>query len=320
MTRVLIGFDGSAAARASIVAAAALFPDAETLVATVRTSPPTLEAGALARIALPDAVIREGIERMRAENESQAQETAAEGAAAFASAAEIEATSLILTGLSPWRTLRDEALARGADVLVCGTRGEGAVDRVLLGSTASSLVHHLQLPTLIVPAGARDLTGPVLAGFDGSDGAREALRFAATHLAARHIIVSHAWRSPVRHSVRGQTLAHSGIDTFEDFAATMDQIWREVAEEIADDGAAFGRELGLTADPLVPESGRGEWQALLKAAETSRAAVLLVGSRGRGAVASTILGSVASALVHAAAVPVLMVGGLRPSRAPDSSE
>ena len=227
---------------------------------------------------------------------------------------------MILTGSSTRRTLRDEALARGADVVVCGTRGEGAVDRVLLGSTASSLVHHLQLPTLIVPAGARDLTGPVLDGFDGSDGAREALRFAATHLAARHIIVSHAWRSPVRHSVRGQTLAHSGVDTFEDFAATMDQIWREVAEEIADDGAAFGRELGLAADPLVPESGRGEWQALLKAAETSRAAVLLVGSRGRGAVASTILGSVASALVHAAAMPVLMAGGLRPSRAPDSSE
>ena len=41
---------------------------------TVRTPPPTLEAGALARIALPDAVIREGIERMRAENESQAQD------------------------------------------------------------------------------------------------------------------------------------------------------------------------------------------------------------------------------------------------------
>ena len=316
MTRVLIGFDGSEAARASIVAAAALFPDAETLVATVRTPPPTMEAGALARIALPDDVIREGIERMRAENECQARETAAEGAAAFTSAAGIESTPVVLTGLSTWRALRDDALARGADVLVCGTRGEGAVDRVLLGSTASSLVHHLELPTLVVPAGERDLSGPVLAGFDGSDGAREALRFAATHLAARHIIVSHTWRSPVRHSIRGQTLAHSGVDTFEDFAATMDQIWREVAEEIADDGAAFGRALGLSADASVRESGRRDWQALLKTAETSRAAVLLVGSRGRGAMASTVLGSVASALVHAAAVPVLVVGGTSPLHVP----
>jgi nucleotide-binding universal stress UspA family protein len=59
-----------------------------------------------------------------------------------------------------------------------------------------------------------------------------------------------------------------------------------VAEEIADDGAAFGRALGLSADASVRESGRRDWQALLKTAETSRAAVLLVGSRGRGATTS----------------------------------
>ena len=34
-----------------------------------------------------------------------------------------------------------------------------------------------------------------------------------------------------------------------------------------------------------------------------------LGSRGRGAVASTVLGSVASGLVHAAALPVLVVPG-----------
>jgi nucleotide-binding universal stress UspA family protein len=35
--------------------------------------------------------------------------------------------------------------------------------------------------------------------------------------------------------------------------------------------------------------------------------VVLVGSRGRGAAAATVLGSVASGLVHAAALPVLVV-------------
>ena len=168
----------------------------------------------------------------------------------------------------------------------------------------------------VVPAGARDLSGPLLAGFDGSEGARGALRFAAAHLPARRIVVATAWRSPIRHSVPGLTLTHSSIDMFEDYAATIDQIWREVAEDIADDGVGYAREQRLTADATTPESGRGDWHALMKAAETSHAAALLVGSRGRGAVASTILGSVASALVHAAAMPVLVVGGVSPLPAP----
>jgi nucleotide-binding universal stress UspA family protein len=42
-------------------------------------------------------------------------------------------------------------------------------------------------------------------------------------------------------------------------------------------------------------------------AESCGAPAILVGSRGRGAMASTVLGSVASALVHVAALPVLVV-------------
>ena len=63
MTRLLIGYDGSDSARAAITAAGAL-------VRPCRghrrdPPPPSLESGALARIALPDAMIREGIQRMR---------------------------------------------------------------------------------------------------------------------------------------------------------------------------------------------------------------------------------------------------------------
>ena len=65
--------------------------------------------------------------------------------------------------------------------------------------------------------------------------------------------------------------------------------------------------LGLVARAAAPESGHGDWQTLLDGAQESGAAAILVGSRGRGAVAATVLGSVASGLVHAAALPVLIV-------------
>src|SRR3954466_1359287 len=121
MTRVLIGYDGSDAARAAIAAAAALFPAADAVIATVQPPPPSVEAAAMARVALPDAVIREGIERMRAQAEERSCGLAAEGAA-LARAAGLQAGRVVLVAVSPWRALGDEA--HGYDVLACGTRGE----------------------------------------------------------------------------------------------------------------------------------------------------------------------------------------------------
>jgi nucleotide-binding universal stress UspA family protein len=266
----------------------------------VHPPPPTLESGALARVALPEAMIREGIERMRADAQAGASAMAAEGAE-LARAAGLDATPSVLPGLSAWRTLRSAAQDAGADAIVCGTSGEGALERVVLGCTASSLLHHADRPLLVGPAGVSGLDGPVVVGYDGSEGARAALRFAAGHLGERALIAAHAWHSPVRHSLRGHALGHSSL------AETADSIWRESAEETAEEGAAYARELGLSANAATPESGHGDWQTLLAGAREAGAAALLVGSRGRGAVAATVLGSVASGLVHAAALPVLVV-------------
>lgn len=306
MTRLLLAYDGSPAADTAIAAAAALFPEAEALLATVQPPPPSLEAAAIARIALPDSMIREGIAKMREDNEREADERVTKGASVGEEHG-LRISTRVVRGYTPWRALRALADEIDVDVVVCGTRGEGPVDRVLLGSTAASLLHHVDRPLLVVPAGATHLTGPVLAGYDASENARTALRFAASHLAGRRVLVAHAWRSPVRHSLRGRALVHSGVDMFQDYAGAIDEIWSEIAMEPADEGAALARELGLEAEAIAPESGAGSSQGLLHAAREAGAAVVLAGSRGRGAAASTILGSVTTGLVTAAELPVLVI-------------
>jgi nucleotide-binding universal stress UspA family protein len=159
----------------------------------------------------------------------------------------------------------------------------------------------------------------LLIGYDGADGAITATGtlFPTAGLRATpkvltglgawrqlQAVVVHAWSSPVRHTLRGDALARSGVETFEDY---VDTIYAEAAHEPAEDVAEYARGLGLIASAVASESGQGGWRTLLAAARESGTAAILVGSRGRGAIASTVLGSVASGLVNAAGLPVLVV-------------
>jgi nucleotide-binding universal stress UspA family protein len=302
--RVLIGYDGSDSSRAAVAAAGALFPGAETTVVNVHPKPPAPETGAMARIALPSDVIRTGAEELAQQTRERASALAQEGAS-DATQAELRATGTTAAGDRPWRVLLE--LARDADVLVCGTHGRGVIGRTVLGSTASSLVHHARVPLLVVPADAARFDGAIMLGWDDSDGARAALAFAAAHLRDRELIVAHGWRSPVRHTLRGSAMRDSPVTLLHDYAEGLDEVFRGVAEDTAERGAEAARELGLHAQPRAAEARGGDWHALLQGARETGAVAVLVGTRGRGAVTATVLGSVASGLVHAAALPVLVV-------------
>ena len=72
-----------------------------------------------------------------------------------------------------------------------------------------------------------------------------------------------------------------------------------------------GRAHRRRAGPGRPRRGgtraRERWRTLLDAAHDHRAAAVVLGSRGRSAFASNVLGSVSRALVHHAPAPVLVV-------------
>ena len=86
MTRLLLAYDGSAAASEAIAVAAALFPGAEAVIATVEPPVPTVQAAGMARIALSDSMIRDGLAHMRAEHDREAFERVEQGEALAAAA------------------------------------------------------------------------------------------------------------------------------------------------------------------------------------------------------------------------------------------
>ena len=319
MTRVLIAYDASDAARAALAAAAALFPAAETIVVTVHPPSPEPESAGMARVALPESVIREGLENMRSEHEREAQETADAGAAAFAFLAGHDAATAIVPGASAWRALRDEAVRCDADVLVCGTHAKGRLDRWMLGSTASSLVHHLELPLLIVPEGEAELRGAGDGGLRrlrGRSGGvalrRRASRRAADRGRPRLAVADPA--HPARPCPRGLAASACWRSTRRPSTRLRPRSPRTPPPRARRSPASSAWTPRRRRTSPVTASG-----ARCSTARSRReAAALLVGSRGRGAVASTVLGSVASGLVHAAALPVLVVPGGGVENAPQS--
>ena len=305
---LLVAFDGSAAAESAVRAAGGLFGGARAVVVTARRDPITFEQAAeAALVAVPEDVVAGGVKALNETAEREAAETAEAGARA-ARAAGLDAQARIAeAGGSPWRGLKRLADEIDADVIVCGTRGMGAFSRAAVGSTSSGLLHHAGRPVLVVPSGEGDLHGPLVVGYDGSDDARAALAAAGRLFAGREALVVHVWESMIRHSLSGRAIAALPSDEIRGVVGDVDEHFRERAAAVAAEGAALAREHGLDARPELAEAEGAAWRGLLAAAQTASAGAVIAGSRGRGAVAATVLGSVSSGLVHNADVPVLVV-------------
>jgi nucleotide-binding universal stress UspA family protein len=144
--RILIGTDGSDEGTAAVdfVCSSGLFTDAEVGVLGVVDIHPdwwqgfTPGDGALAPSTLlpviddarrhADAVTANAAERLRAS-----------GFVSTSTVREGQAANVIV----------DEAATRNADLIVVGTRGHGLLKRMLLGSTARSVLHHATVSVLI---------------------------------------------------------------------------------------------------------------------------------------------------------------------------
>jgi nucleotide-binding universal stress UspA family protein len=145
---VVIGYDGSAHARAAVEAAGHLLTVRETILQTAWSS---YEGVASAGVAgAPVAVVSQAAEQLDRQVREAATRTAEEGARlAAAQGLEVRAEAVRADG-SPWRALLDTARSHRAAAVVVGSHGRSAIGAALMGSVSRALVHHAPAPVLVV--------------------------------------------------------------------------------------------------------------------------------------------------------------------------
>jgi nucleotide-binding universal stress UspA family protein len=145
----IVAFDGSAPAEHAIGIAAGLLRPRPAIVAEAWQS--AADTVALALIALPAEVVREGADGLDARARGEAQSHAEAGADLLAHAGWPCEPAAPEVRTNVPSAIVAEADARDTAIIVTGTRGRSRVAAALLGSTAESILRQARRPVLLVP-------------------------------------------------------------------------------------------------------------------------------------------------------------------------
>lgn len=218
-------------------------------------------------------------------------------AAATATDPAVRVRTRLVTG-GPGKVLLEES--RDAAVLVVGHRGLGGFASLMLGSVGVHVSVGARCPVVVV-RGERHPDGAVVVGVDGSAGSDAALDAAADAAHREGAVLRVLGARDL--SVLVMPEAYAQVQEIEETSQR-----EHLAAALA---RAAQRHPGLAVE-AVSVTGGSAAAALVEESRTAQ--LVVVGTRGRGALTRAVLGSTSHAVLHHAESPVCLV------RAEESSD
>lgn len=184
-----------------------------------------------------------------------------------------------------------------ADLIVMGSRGNGPVKRILLGSVSEGVAHGAHVPVLILRGG--DQSWPpsrIVAGEDSSEDARRAGELAANFakLFGADMLLAHVV------SLQWMVLKakSQGTDMVDEGMRRAEEHLEQQAEDLEGLSGLRPRTRAEMGYPALTLAG---------IAEEEERTLLVIGSRGLNTIKRAMLGSVSSNVLRTVEGPVLVV-------------
>lgn len=203
----------------------------------------------------------------------------------------IEVTTESVEG-NPVVVLREQA--RHAEELVVGSRGRGGFAGAVLGSVSMQVAGHAHGTVVVVrPTAPEEIRGEIVVGIDDSGNCEPAVEYAFEQARRRGCALRaiYAWQLPV-HVLAPEV-------TYD-----IDEV-RQAQADVARERLAARRERYPQVAVTEEVVSAHPVDALVDA--SAKADLVVVGSHGRGAIRSLVLGSVSRGVLHHARCTVAVV-------------
>ena len=201
--------------------------------------------------------------------------------------------------------------AQAARMTVIGSHGRGAVSQIVLGSVATELIAETRCPVAVLRADTPlpRPNAPVVVGIGGDKSFTAVLDAAFEEARSRQVdlVVVHTWNVDASTVVDGREL--EGLPESEAQRHETALLQRTIATH-----ARSHPDVGVTVHAVHDGAARTLQRY------SAGAALLVLGSRGRGEIGGAVLGSVSQDLVRSATCPVLVVRGGRTTMAVAADE